>query len=146
MFSVVASCAKSIESLRLLNDKLGSNTWADCTRLCQRCEVFSKLIFELKNFPNLLEETDDNEQQLVVELEKTLIAAEAYVADFATRHSFKGMTEPSFRQGCSTDFSKLSHRLTKLSQDLSINTDIDYDILRHEDLEVKSFSFSCFFL
>lgn len=121
-----------------MNEAFQPNTWADCYRMCSRCEVFAKLIMELKNFPNMLEETDDHEQELIVELEKTLIAAEAYVADFATRHSYKGMTEPSFRQGCSMDFAKLSQKLTKLAQDLSIINDVDYDLMRQEDLEVTN--------
>jgi hypothetical protein len=138
MLSIVASCSKSIESLRRMDEVLPVNSWQDCHRLCARSEAFAKLVMELKSYPNLLEETDEHEQELIVELEKVLIAAEAYVADFTTRTSFKGMTEPSFRHGCSMDFAKLSQRLTKLAQDLSIINDLDYDQLRQEDLEVRN--------
>eukprot|EP01040_Poterioochromonas_malhamensis_P003478 gene3478-3715_t len=141
MFRVVSSCVKSIESLRRLQDNIVPNSWADCNRLCIRAEVFASLVMELKNFPNMLEETDEHEQELIIELEKTLVAAEAYVADFVTRTSFKGVTEPSFRQGSSSDFAKISQKLTKLSQDLSIVQDFDYDQMRQEDLEDQKVAF-----
>jgi hypothetical protein len=146
MFAVVASCVCSLDSLSKLKDSIQLDTWADCIRLCKRSEIFYTLLNELKNFPHMLADTETEEQLLLADLEKTLIAVEAFVADFATRTTFKGITEASFRNGSSADFAKLNQQLMKFAQDLSVNTLDLFDNLRAEDFEVSFLLFFFCFL
>jgi hypothetical protein len=85
----------------------------------------------------MLTDFEEEEQLLLTELEKTLISVEAYVADFATRTSFKGITESSFRNGSSLDFAKLNQQIVKFSHDLNITAGDLFDHTRPEDLEVS---------
>lgn len=84
----------------------------------------------------MLTDIEAEEQALLTDLEKTLIGVEAFVADFVTRTSFKGMTESSFRNGSSADFAKLNHQIIRLASDLNIPTAGLFDHVRQEDLEV----------
>jgi hypothetical protein len=144
MSAVVSSCVCSLESLSTLRESIQKDTWADCVRLCKRSEIFYTLLNELKNFPHMLADTEAEEQLLLADLEKTLIAVEAFVADFVTRTSFKGITEASFRNGSSADFAKLNQQLIKFAQDLSVDTQGVFDNLRSEDFEVRLLHFVFF--
>ncbi len=137
MMSTVSSCVCSLDSIQRMYESIEPNTWADCLRLCRRCSVFNNLLTELKNFPHLLNDIEKEEQTMLKELEKTLIAVEAYVADFASRKTFAGITESSFRQGCSADFAKINGQIIKLAQALTVTQGGLYDQLRQEDLEVR---------
>jgi hypothetical protein len=137
MYAIVSSCVCSLESLQRLKESIPANTWTDCSRLCTRADIFTNLLSELKNFPHMLTDFEEEEQLLLTELEKTLISVEAYVADFATRTSFKGITESSFRNGSSLDFAKLSQQIVKFSHDLNIATGEIFEHTRQEDLEVS---------
>ncbi len=145
MYAVVSSCVCSLDSIKKLKEAIQPETWMDCLRLCNRVEVFSNLLNELKSYPHLLKDTDGEEQSLLKELEQVLIAVEAFVTDFVHRTSFKGITEATFRNGSSTDFGKLTQQIVKLSNSLNIESaDSLFDDMRQEDFEDqrKTFQFA----
>lgn len=147
MLNTVSSCYDQLETLQKLKNLIGPETWCDCLRLIERCDVFRNFLKDLLNSIELLEDLGDKEERCLNDLEKTLLDAEAYVKEFVNRTDFFGITEASFRQGCSTDFSKICRNLLKLAQDLCVGGEPDHDKIRVQDMEVSncntmSFSFS----
>jgi hypothetical protein len=104
MLNTVSCCYEQLDILLKLKDQIYPDTWADCLRLIDRCEIFRGFVKDLLNSPDMLEEMEDKEERCLNELEKTLLDAEAFVKEFVSRNSFIGITESSYRQGCSTDF------------------------------------------
>ena len=140
---MIQVCYDALKTLQQLRAEMIATEieWADSLRLIERCEVFETLVNAMKETPQLLEDSDDVEIASIEEMEKILGEACHYVKEFVQRSSYFGMTEPSFRQGCATDFAKLNTRIIKLAQTLSLLDDIDYDERRTEDLEVNLFFF-----
>jgi hypothetical protein len=148
MLNTVSCCYEQLDILLKLKDQIYPDTWADCLRLIDRCEIFRDFVKDLLNSPDMLEEMEEKEERCLNDLEKTLLDAEAFVKEFVSRNSFIGITESSYRQGCSTDFSKIVRSLFRLAADLNVGSnEIDYDRVRVEDLEVSHISCSsCSFL
>lgn len=136
MLNTVSSCYDQLETLQKLRSLIGPETWCDCLRLIDRCEIFRSYCLDLLNSPLLLEDLDEKTESCLEELEKTLLDTEAYVKEFVNRTDYFGITEASYRQGCSTDFSKIVGKLIRLSQDLCVGNENCFDRIRVEDLEV----------
>lgn len=145
MLNTVSSCYDQLESLQKLRDLIGPETWCDCIRLIDRCEIFRPYVLDLLNSPLLLEDLDEKTEQCLDELEKALLDAEAYVKEFVNREEFIGITEASYRQGCSMDFSKTVAKLIRLASDLAVGKDSDFDKVRAEDFEVRCYCISCWY-
>jgi hypothetical protein len=149
MLNTVSSCYDQLELLQKLKKLISVDSWADCLRLIERCEVFTNFVRDLLNSPHLLEDVEEKEERCLDELERTLLEAEAYVKEFVMRTTFYGITEATYRQGCSTDFGKLMKSLFRLMQDLNVGSEVDYDKIRVEDFEVSLlvlyFSFFSYF-
>jgi hypothetical protein len=139
-------CSKNYKVLQSLKNEMTTNElqFADCVRLVDRFEVFENLINAMEESPQLIEDSDEVEMKSLSELAKILGDAVDYVKAFSQRNSFIGMTEPSFRQGCASDFAKLNTRLFHLAQLLNLFDEVDYEEKRMEDLEVL-FSIFVFF-
>ncbi len=140
MSADIEACAHSMGLLQNLRADLVSEEyqWADCIRLIERCEVFDNIVLAMKTTPQMFDEADDTELELIKEMAKLLQEVQGYVEEFYTREQFQGMTEPSFRNGCAADFAKLNEKINKIAQSLNIIDDIDYDERRNEDLEVRN--------
>jgi hypothetical protein len=139
MSEQIEKCAEVLTSLQSVKTEMSKEEfpWSDSIRLIERSEIFSDLVMEMKRTPQMLDDSDEVEVNLLVEMERVLYDVRDYVKEFTNRESFKGMTEPSFRQGCASDFAKLNARIIKLAQSLNMIEDIDYDAKRAEDLVVS---------
>jgi hypothetical protein len=137
MLNTVSSCHDQLESLQKLKNSIPFDSWADCNRMIDRCESFRDIVRDLLDSPHLLEDVDEKEERCLDELEKTLLEAEAYVKEFVLRTSYFGITDSTYRQGCSTDFFKIMKSIFRLTLDLNVASEIDYDRIRIEDLAVR---------
>eukprot|EP01040_Poterioochromonas_malhamensis_P008323 gene8323-9002_t len=148
MSADIEACAHSMGLLQNLRADLVSEEyqWADCIRLIERCEVFDNIVLAMKTTPQMFDEADDTELELIKEMAKLLQEVQGYVEEFYTREQFQGMTEPSFRNGCAADFAKLNEKINKIAQSLNIIDDIDYDERRNEDLEDARSAFKTAFV
>jgi hypothetical protein len=143
MLSIVSSCLDTLESIRKIKEKsVSPNTLSDCYRIANRCEPFVTFLYNFQKHPDLINNADVQEKALVVDLEKTYQAVEAYMNEFSKRNTFKGTTDPTFRYSTYNDYAKINQRLMRLVVDFGILHDIDYEQLRQEDLEVRLFTLS----
>jgi hypothetical protein len=138
MNSAIA-CESLLIKLQQVRMNLNGN-WADCDRLCRRCEIFSQIVLAVRENPNILDINKNNERMLLGELEKTLRTVLNFVNEFSQRPSYQGITEYGVRQAYIGDIAKFTHQMTRLSTALSLpHEDIDTDTRRKEDLEVSCF-------
>lgn len=114
-----------------------TGSWADCERLCKRCEIFRPLINTYFEDPSILEINANNEIFLLRETEKLLRSIFGFVNELMQRSSYYGATELSARLAFTGDIARLTHQITKLSMAMNLPVDdFDTDTRRKEDLEV----------
>lgn len=140
MAAHIQVCASRMEVLQNLRSELVQEQyhWSDAIRLILRCEIFENLVQAMTSTPQMFDEADETELNLLREMAKLLAEVQGYVEEFKSRDHYQGMTEPSFRQGCAADFAKLNEKIIKLAQALNIIDEVDYDERRNEDLEVRN--------
>ena len=148
MSAQISGCSRIMKNLRNIRDRMLTEEYplSDCIRLVERCEIFDNIIAAMEKTPQLLEDNDQEEAELLADLEALLNGVLDYVKEFSNRVSYFGTTDPSFRHTCAADFLKLNEKLLSIGQKLNLVDDVDYESRRSEDLQVNVFNVQNFVL
>eukprot|EP01040_Poterioochromonas_malhamensis_P010136 gene10136-11021_t len=137
--SSLVTCSKLLTKINSTKYAIEEN-FPDLARLCERCEVFQPM-FEDASVEG--GEVDEAVEATLTELTRSFKSILNFINDHTDREEYCGITDYSHRLAYIADLTKLSHTITRLSEQLNIVIDADGEKRRREDFEDAKQSFSC---
>jgi len=133
--AIITSCHKTLQSVNEFRATV-RETWIDCDRVCERMSLFQDIIVNKQTNPELLSRTK-REFDVLAHLDKVLRQSLQFMTAHTTRSSFKGFTDLALRENYMMDLAKNNLLVAKLTKELSLADDIDYEKIREEDYLVR---------
>lgn len=131
--SSLATCSKLLTKINSTKYAIEEN-FPDLARLCERCEVFQPM-FEDASVEG--GEVDEAVEATLTELMRSFKSILNFINDHTDREEYCGITDYSHRLAYIADLTKLSHTITRISEQLNIVIDTDGEKRRREDFEVN---------
>jgi hypothetical protein len=136
MEAVVASCIESMT--RFTEVKVQTfQSWKQMNRLCERSEIFNQFLKDLSENPTMLNDLSENENEILMGIQKTFRAMEKLIDEVQKRKSFRGFTEPQFFLNHLKEVAAAFAMIEQYGEDLNVLDDPDLTQIRTDDLDVS---------
>lgn len=107
----------------------------ECARLLERCRLFEPLLQQIQANPNLYKSSSEPAYRALVDnLQEVL----AFVRKFQEPTAYRSLLRFAYRKKYAQELARLNMLITTSASDLELISNIDFEMRRREDIEVRN--------